>query len=77
MMDATFAIFRNDCQKDSFFEKLNNMHANLKFTIENAVDNKLAFLDFLVHPINKNFIEASIEKLHLLVTISRSVYYYF
>ena len=34
-IDNTFAIFSNDCQKDSFFEKLNNMHVNLKFTIEN------------------------------------------
>ena len=52
-MDDTFAIFKNNCQKDSFFEKLNDMHANLKFTMENSVDNKLAFLDVLVHWKNK------------------------
>ena len=60
-MDDTFAIFSNDFQKDSFFEKLNNMHANLKFTIENAVYSKLAFLDVLVHR----------EKQHLYTSIYR------
>ena len=54
-MDDTFAIFSNDCQKDSFFEKLNNMHANLKFTMENAVDNNLVFLDVLVHREKQHF----------------------
>ena len=54
-MDDTFAIFTNDCQKDSFFEKLNNVHANLKFTFENTVDSKLAFLDVLVHREKQHF----------------------
>ena len=52
---TTFAIFSNDCQKVSPFEKLNNMHVNLKFTIENAVDSKLAFLDVLVHREKQHF----------------------
>ena len=71
MMDATFAIFRNDCQKDSFFEKLNNMHANLNFTIENTVDSKLAFLDVLVHWDKQHFYTSTYRKTTLLVTISR------
>ena len=54
-MVDTFAIFSNDCQNDSFFEKFNNMHANLKFTIENAVDSKLSFLDILVHQETQHF----------------------
>ena len=48
-VDDTSAIFRNDCQKDSFFERLNDMQANFNFTIENVVYNKLTFLDVLVH----------------------------
>ena len=45
-MDDIFAIFSNDCHKDSFFDTLNYMHANFQFTVENVLDNKLAFLDF-------------------------------
>ena len=54
-MGDTFTIFSNDCQKQSFFDKLNDMLANFKFTIENAVDNKMAFLDVLVHRDKRNF----------------------
>ena len=61
-MNDTFAIFSNDCQKDSFFEKLNNMHANLKFTIKNAVDSKLAFLDILVHREKQHFYTSIYKK---------------
>ena len=42
-------------RKNSFFEKLNDMHVNLEFTIENAVDNKLDVLDVLVHWDKHNF----------------------
>ena len=54
-MDDTFAIFNNDGLKDYFFEKLNNMHANFKFSIENALDGKLTFLNVLVHRDKQHF----------------------
>ena len=53
-VDDTFAIFKDDNQKNSFLNKLNIMHNNLEFTKENAVNNKLAFLDVLVHRKEQN-----------------------
>ena len=38
------------------------MHANLTFTIENAVDNKLAFLDALVDRNKHNFYRSIYRK---------------
>ena len=71
-MDDIFAIFSKDCQKDPFLEKLNNMHVNLNFIIENSADSKLAFLDVLVHREKNNiFIPGSTEKQHSLGTTSR------
>ena len=54
-MDDTYAIFTDDKDRDEFLLKLNSMHANLEFTMEIAIKNKLAFLDVMVNKKNKNF----------------------
>ena len=54
-MDDTFAIFADDKDRGVFLLKLNSMHANLEFTIEIAIENKLAFLVVMVNRENQNF----------------------
>ena len=43
-VDDIFAVFRSVSDKLAFFDRLNNQHPNLKFTLENATD-CLPFLD--------------------------------
>ena len=43
-VDDIFCVFKDEASKLQFFERLNNLHTNLKFTVENATD-KLPFLD--------------------------------
>ena len=47
-VDDIFAVFENEEQKQAFFNHLNNLHQNLKFTVEDAVNNILPFLDVKV-----------------------------
>ena len=54
-IDDTFVIFAEDKDRDAFLLKLNGMHANLEFIIKKATENKLAFLDVIVHWENQNF----------------------
>ena len=42
-VDYTFAIFADDKDRKAFLSKLNIMHANLEFTMEIAIKNKLVF----------------------------------
>ena len=47
-VDDTFVIFENTTDYQIFFDKLNNLHPSLKFTMESEENNKLPFLDVLV-----------------------------
>ena len=43
-MNDIFCFIRKD-QKNTFFEKLNNFHTDLKFTMETLTNNKIVILD--------------------------------
>ena len=47
-MDDTFALFTSQIAADSFLEYINQLHGNIKFTIEYETENKLPFLDVLI-----------------------------
>lgn len=47
-VDDTFVIFKEPAHSRLFLEYLNNQHQNIKFTMEEEVDGKLAFLDLMV-----------------------------
>ena len=44
-VDDIFAVFEKDVQFQSFLEQINSQHPNVKFKIEESVDNVLAFLE--------------------------------
>ena len=44
-VDEIFILMENNHDLDSFYNKMNTIHPNLKFTIEKPNDNKLPFLD--------------------------------
>ena len=47
-VDDTFALFHTKLQAENFFLYINNIHQNIKFTMETESQNKLAFLDILI-----------------------------
>ena len=47
-VDDLFCIFNNEAQLDHFFNTLNAIHANIKFTKELEHENQLAYLDVLL-----------------------------
>ena len=47
-VDDLFCIFNNEAQLDDFFNTLNAIHANIKFTKELEHKNQLAYLDVLL-----------------------------
>ena len=47
-VDDTFAIFNDDDESSNFFGLLNNLHPDLRFTVEGEVDDHLPFMDVLV-----------------------------
>ena len=47
-VDDIFAVFENETDVDSFFEYLNRMHPNIKFTKEHNKDGKIPFLDICI-----------------------------
>ena len=47
-VDDTFVFFSHESHVAKFVEYMNNQHANIKFTCEKQVDNRLNFLDVLV-----------------------------
>ena len=54
-VDDTFLLFRNKAQANNFLSYVNNIHRNIKFTIEYESENKLPFLDILVFRDNDTF----------------------
>ena len=64
-MGDTFAIFAGDKDRDAFLLKLNGMRANLEFTMEKAIENKLAFLNVIFHWKNQNFYTNIYKKKYL------------
>ena len=46
-VDDTFAVFENTNQAELFLTFINNLHKNIKFTVEIEKDNCLPFLDIL------------------------------
>ena len=47
-VDDSFAIFNNEGEAESFHNKLNSLHPNLKFTMESEQDGELPFMDVKV-----------------------------
>jgi hypothetical protein len=48
-IDDTFVVWpRGEEELQIFFQHLNSLHSNIKFTIETGINNRLAFLDVLV-----------------------------
>ena len=47
-VDDTFLLFRDRYQADNFLKYANDLHSNIKFTIEYEIDNRLPFLDIIV-----------------------------
>ena len=54
-VDDIFAVFEKDVQFQPFLEQINSQHPNIKFTIEESVDNVLAFLDTEIRIIGDEF----------------------
>ena len=54
-VDDTFLLFRSQVHADNFLNYVNNIHRNIKFTIEYENNNQLPFLDVLVFRENDNF----------------------
>ena len=54
-VDDTFSIFNNQQESLDFFSVLNNLHPALRFTAESEADNKLPFMDVLVHRSDNTF----------------------
>ena len=47
-VDDILAAFNNKEEANDFFNYLNQQHPNINFTIEQNIDNKIAFLDTLI-----------------------------
>jgi hypothetical protein len=54
-IDDTFLLFRCQSHVSLFLNYLNSKHTNIKFTMEPEVENKLSFLDCLVHRDGNSF----------------------
>jgi hypothetical protein len=61
-VDDTFAIFENKTKVLPFLNFINNLHPNIQFTFEEENDNKLAFLDLLIHHTNNAFYTSVFRK---------------
>ena len=60
-LDDTFVIFREESHCDLFLNYINQIHPNIKFTVEKEINNKLAFLDMLITR-NNNSLTSSIYR---------------
>ena len=47
-VDDTFLLFASECHVKKFLRYMNSRHANINFTFETEIDDKLPFLDVLV-----------------------------
>ena len=54
-VDDTIALFRSKEAAERFLEYINNLHSNIKFTIEYEQDNQLPFLDILIKRTDQGF----------------------
>lgn len=54
-LDDTFLLFRSENESKLFFNYINLRHQNIKFTYEGESDNRLSFLDAVVHRENNRF----------------------
>jgi hypothetical protein len=54
-VDDTFTTFKDKSNALAFLTFINNLHPNIKFTIEEESENKLSFLDMSIHHVNNNF----------------------
>ena len=60
-VDDLFCIYNNEAQLDDFFNTLNAIHANIKFTKELEHENQLAYLDVLLTR-NNDFIKTTVYR---------------
>ena len=61
-VDDSFGIFNEHRAANFFLDTLNNLHPSLKFTCEYDKDNKLPFLNVLVHEEDKGFMTSIYRK---------------
>ena len=61
-VDDTFVSFRSCSDALSFFDKLNQLHSSLTFTIEEENNGQLPFLDVLVERRDSSFLTSVYRK---------------
>ena len=54
-VDDIFICWPDDCNIQEFLQTLNNLVPTIKFTLECEINNKLPFLDILVHRCDRSF----------------------
>jgi len=55
-VDDTFAIFKTENDNEIFYNKLNLLHPSLKFTMEQATDGTLPFLEVKIEKDTNKFL---------------------
>ena len=71
-VDDTFCVFTNRSDVQPFLDFINSVHPNLKFTMEEEVDNKLPFLDTCVER-KEHEIELSVHR----KSVFKGLYFHF
>ena len=61
-VDDTFCLFNNRDEALKFLEYINKIHPNIKFTIEEEIENKLPFLDIEIFKIESSFATSVFRK---------------
>ena len=64
-VDDTFVSLSSRNDALLFFNKLNNLHSSLSFTMEEENNNKLPFLDVLVERSDFSFLTSVYKKKHI------------
>ena len=61
-VDDTFMVFENSDHIDQFLDFVNSLHPNIKFTYEKEINNRLSFLDVLIHKTSSKFQTSTFKK---------------
>lgn len=61
-VDDTFVLFQHKEEVNKFHDTINQLHPNLKFTVETEENGKLSFLDVLLEKSTDNFVTSVYRK---------------